>query len=275
MPDIAADLSPACSSLLPQGKNKGVQSLGPDPIPFRACARARDAASDATRDAKGRFAKGHSGNPTGRPRGIRNPRRRPLALLLRQARPGTLARLVRRKRYLRLPVLRLVLPPAREPDPGERLGIDFSRTRSAPEIAAAMGRVFAAIGRGEIAPKEGLRLARRSRKPLRAIRRRLWRDLARVEAQNRGAKSAGKFSDRSRELPCSQGISPEAAPAGSTSRTPVVGGTAALVCFSLLSATAIEPHQWVRPDLFLARACAREGPGRAPRQGACLAPRAA
>jgi len=159
------------------------------------CARGAQsgAATDAPRDAKGRFAKGHSGNPKGRPHGIRNPRRWPLGLLLRQARPGTLAPLVRRKRYLRLPVLRLVLPPAREPDPGERLGIDFSRMRSAAEIAAAMSNLFAAIGRGEIAPSEGLRLARRARKPLRGTRRELWRDLARLEATRRGARSGGEF----------------------------------------------------------------------------------
>src|SRR5207237_5368839 len=125
----------------------------------------------------------------GRPRGIRNPRRRPLGLLLRQARPGTLAPLVRRKRYLRRPVLSLVLPPARQPDPGERLGIDFSRMRSAAEIAAAMSNVFAAIGSGEITPREGLRLARRARKPLRALRRQLWRDLARLEALPCGASA--------------------------------------------------------------------------------------
>src|SRR5437763_4347082 len=185
MPEIAADLHLACSGLLPETGIQEFQSLGPDPIPSRACARARDAA----RDAKGRFAEGHSGNRKGRPRGIRNPRRRPLGLLLRQARPGTLAPLVRRKRYLLRPVLSLVLPPARQPDPGERLGIDFARMRSAAEIAAAIGKALTAVSRGEITPSEGLRLARRARKPLRTLRRKLWRGIARLEALCGGASA--------------------------------------------------------------------------------------
>src|SRR5438132_5350744 len=71
MPDTAPDLQRACSDLLPQPRIEEFQRRRPDPIPPRACARAREAQSDAPRDAKGRFANGHSGNPKGRPRGIR------------------------------------------------------------------------------------------------------------------------------------------------------------------------------------------------------------
>jgi uncharacterized protein DUF5681 len=91
----------------------------------------RDRVRDAPRDSNGRFAKGHSGNPKGRPRHPQ-PAPPPARAAVSEARPGTLVPLVGRKRYLLRPVLSLVLPPTRRPDPGERLGIDFARMRSAP-----------------------------------------------------------------------------------------------------------------------------------------------
>jgi hypothetical protein len=57
MLEIFADPpAPSCSHLLSKNEIKVSQSLGPDPSAPRA------------REARGRFAKGSSGNPRGRPR---------------------------------------------------------------------------------------------------------------------------------------------------------------------------------------------------------------
>jgi len=183
---LADPAAPRCIPLHPAAGIVESQRLGPDLNPSRARPRAKEAA----RDARGRFVKGHSGNPGGRPPGIPQPRRRPLALLLRQARPGQLVEVFDRKPTLRLPLMNLLLPKARRPDPGELLRIDFSRLRSAAEIAAAMKRSLDAVCRGEITPGEGALLARRARKPLRALRRLMWREIALLKAQRRAAKRA-------------------------------------------------------------------------------------
>src|SRR5262249_2133236 len=91
------------------------QPLGPDPSLPRA------------RDARGRFAKGSSGNPYGRPRGIRNPRRRVPDLTARPLSPQALSQLLDRKPHLLRPLVLQLLPPPLAPvDPAGRLGIDLS-----------------------------------------------------------------------------------------------------------------------------------------------------
>jgi hypothetical protein len=76
-----------------------------------------DLFSTSARDARGRFAKGSSGNPSGRPRGIANPKRRWINLAVRQVSTPVLLRLLDRKPHLRRTILAQVFPPA---PPGRR-----------------------------------------------------------------------------------------------------------------------------------------------------------
>src|SRR5215831_18710901 len=115
MIEIVVNSSPLrCSPLLSETGIQKSQSLGPDPDPPRA------------RDARGRFAKGSSGNPRGRPPGIRNPKRRIPDLVARPLSPQALADLLERKPYLLRPLADQLLPPPRTAvDPAKRLGIDL------------------------------------------------------------------------------------------------------------------------------------------------------
>jgi len=64
------------------------------------------------RDERGRFAKGTSGNPGGRPPGIANPKRRRLNLAARPVSTPVLLRLLDRKPHLRRSIFVQVFPPA-------------------------------------------------------------------------------------------------------------------------------------------------------------------
>src|SRR5215472_1902661 len=86
MPEIVTDpLLLSCSLLLSGARIQEPQQLGPDLSSSRA------------RDARGRFAKGSSGNLRGRPRGIPNPRRRVPDLVARPLSPRALSDLLDRK----------------------------------------------------------------------------------------------------------------------------------------------------------------------------------
>ena len=136
------------------------QSLGPDRLSARA------------RDARGRFASGSSGNPRGRPPGIPNPKRRVPDLVARPLSAQALSHLLDRKPYLLRPLAaQLLPPPLRAIDPAERLGIDLASLPTVEDARTVVARVWTAISRGEIAPVEGARIARRVRARLRMLRR--------------------------------------------------------------------------------------------------------
>jgi hypothetical protein len=91
-----------------------------------------------------------------------------------------LSDLLDRKPHLLRPLAEQLLPPPASFDPAEHLGIDLNSVRTAEDCREVLSTVLAAIGRGEIAPAEGARVAERVRGRLRAARR-----LARVAQLSR------------------------------------------------------------------------------------------
>lgn len=179
MPAIAADPpSPSCSHLFPGPETEVSQILAPDLFSFSA------------RDARGRFAKGSSGNPRGWPPGIRNARHRVPDLLARPLTAKALSDLIDRKPHLLRPLAEQLLPPPASIGPAERLGIDLESMRTAEDCRRALATVLAVIGRGEIAPAEGGRIARRVRARLRGWARQLDRRRC-VLRDGRSAASSG------------------------------------------------------------------------------------
>jgi hypothetical protein len=161
----ADSYSPSCFALFSGAGIEESQSVGPDPFVPRA------------RDARGRFAQGSSGNPAGRPPGIRNPKRRVPDLAARPLGAQALSALLDRKPHLLRPLAAQWLPPpiaAR--DPAQHLGIDRSAPRTAEEFLSVLAEVLTAAACGKITPAEAAGIARRVRRQLRTMRR-----LARIE----------------------------------------------------------------------------------------------
>lgn len=157
MPKIVAEPpSRRCSPAALGTPVQEYQRLGPD-----LCSR-------TLRDARGRFAKGSSGNPRSRPPGIRNPRRRVPDLRARPLSAKALSDLIDSKPRLLRPLAKQLLPPPLAyVDPAERLGLDPSALHTVEACVRLLATILAAVARGEITPDEGTRIARRVRAQLR------------------------------------------------------------------------------------------------------------
>jgi hypothetical protein len=150
----------SCSDLFSRTESREFQSLDPDLSPPRG------------RDARGRFAKGSSGNPHGRPRGIRNPRRRVPDLAARPIGAQALSELIDRKPYLLRPFAAQLLPPPAAPSVSprrrggsraraDRLWLDLKSLRTAADCRNVLAAALTAVARGEITPGESAEIAAR------------------------------------------------------------------------------------------------------------------
>jgi hypothetical protein len=152
-------LRPPATSCFPEAESRDLNHL--------VLIRFRPARATRAR----RFTKGSSGNLRGRPRGIRNPRRRVPDIVARPLSAQFLSNLLDRKPHLLRPLAAQLLPPPLTPaDPARRLGIDLASLRTVEDFRQLLPTVLAAIARGELAPAEGARIARQVRARLRAIR---------------------------------------------------------------------------------------------------------
>ena len=106
-------------------------------------------------DSRGRFQKGFSGNPAGRPPGSRNSSTMLVESLLEQeAEPLTL-KLIERAKEGEMSAMRLCMERLMPVRKDRSVDISLPPSETMQQIFVAIGQVFAAITQGDITPAEG------------------------------------------------------------------------------------------------------------------------
>jgi hypothetical protein len=115
---------------------------------------------DKTDEKQGKFRKGRSGNPLGRPRGIRNRATITAEALFEGEIEGICRKAIEEAKRGNIQAIKLVLDRILPPKKEAFIFIDLPTMKTSPDILEAIHRVAQAVSRGELLPTEGDCLAR-------------------------------------------------------------------------------------------------------------------
>lgn len=110
---------------------------------------------DKTEKKQGKFSKGRSGNPLGRPRGIRNKATIAAEALLAGEIEGICRKAIEEAKRGNIQAIKLVLDRILPPKKEAPIFIDLPVMKTSSDILEAIHRVTQAISRGELSPTEG------------------------------------------------------------------------------------------------------------------------
>ena len=115
---------------------------------------------DKTDEKQGRFRKGRSGNPFGRPRGVRNRATLLAESLFEDEIEGICRKAIEEAKQGNIQAIKLVLDRILPPKKEASIFIDLPVMKAASDILEAVHRVTIAVCQGEITPSEGEMLTR-------------------------------------------------------------------------------------------------------------------
>jgi Family of unknown function (DUF5681) len=124
---------------------------------------------DSGRDPRGRFAKGRSGNPAGKPRGARNRATEAAQLLLDGEAEGLTRKAVEIAFTGDCTALKLCLDRIVAPRRERAVRVALPPLESAADLASVMAGILTAAGEGRISPGEAFELAQVVATSMRAI----------------------------------------------------------------------------------------------------------
>ena len=115
---------------------------------------------DKTDEKQGKFRKGRSGNPLGRPRGIRNKATIAAEALFEGEIEGICRKAIEEAKRGNIQAIKLVLDRILPPKKEAPIFIDLPPMKVSSDILEAIHRVTQAVSRGKLSPTEGDCLAR-------------------------------------------------------------------------------------------------------------------